>query len=173
MMLEELTLFNASTAAATLPPTLKAAYLAWQPKEGRESRLGRLTAGIAADFQAAAGIASNPIVVEKPAAVPVRSVRHCEAVLWYTLALECGVAAEQYRPGWQDAEVWLRQLYVTLRQGAGANGEPGTPRYDGVAGAVGGTYVAALPGNTAPSRGVVVRPINYGGSGRPGRMTLY
>ncbi len=168
-MAEEMTLFNVTAAAATLPPSLKAAYLAWQPAEGREARLGRIAAGVAADFRAASGVAADPEFAEKPAAVPVRCVRHCEAVLWHTLALECGAEAEPYRPGWQDSEVWLRQLYVTLRQGGAAAGEPGTPRYDGAAGPSGGVYGATGDG----SAGVVTRPISYGGAGRPGRMTLY
>jgi len=170
-MAEETTLFNVTAAAATLPPSLKAAYLAWQPVGGREARLGRLTAGIAADFRAAAGVADDPDLAEKPSAVPLRCVRHCEAVLWHTLALECGAESEPYRPGWQDSEVWLRQLYVTLRQSGGAPGEPGTPSYDAAAGSVGGLY--GDPGDAGGSAGVVTRPISYGGAGRPGRMTLY
>ncbi len=69
--------FNVTAAAATLPPSLKSAWLAWQPVEGREARLGRLTAGIAADFRAATGVDADPDFAEKPSAVPLRCVRHC------------------------------------------------------------------------------------------------
>lgn len=172
-MAEEATLFNVTAAAATLPPALKAAYLAWQPVEGREARLGRLTAGIAADFRAASGVADDPDLAEKPSAVPLRCVRHCEAVLWHTLALECGAESEPYRPGWQDSEVWLRQLYVTLRQGGGAAGEPGTPRYNAAAGSVGSALAAVSPDAGAPAADAVTRPISYVSPGRPVRMTLY
>jgi hypothetical protein len=65
--------------------------------------------------RAATGVAADPEYEETPAAVPVRTVRHCEAVLWYTLAQECGAEAEPYRTGWQNAEMWLRQSYVTVR----------------------------------------------------------
>jgi len=171
-------LFNTSTAAATLPPSLLTAYLSWQPTGGREARLGRLTAMIAADFRAASGYATHPDYAATPAAVPLRSVRHCEAVLWYTLALECGAAAEAYRSGWQDSEVWLRQLYVTQRQGGGAGAAPGTPRYDGAAGPVGGSGGATggingAPGDINGAPGVVTGPINYQVEPRPVRMTLY
>jgi hypothetical protein len=158
-MAEEMTLFTPAAAAATLPPALRAAYLAWTPAGGREARLGRITAGVAADFRAATGVAAAPEYEETPAAVPVRCVRHCEAVLWYTLAQECGAEAEPYRTGWQNAEMWLRQSYVTVRTRGDASGEFGMPRYARPGSAGGGVYGATGGGG---SGGIITNPISLG-----------
>lgn len=161
-MAEAMILFTASAATATLPPAIRIAYMAWKPDGGREARLGRITAGVAADFRAATGVAADPAFAENPAAVPVRCVRHCEAVLWYTLAQECGAEAEPYQSGWQNAEMWLRQSYVTARTRGDASGEFGMPRYARPGSAGGGVYGATGGGG---ADGVITNPISLGDEG--------
>ena len=161
-MAEAMTLFTLSAAAATLPPTILNAYLAWKPVGGREARLGRIAAGVAADFRAATGVEADPEYEETPAAIPVRCVRHCEAVLWYTLAQECGAEAEPYRTGWQNAEMWLRQSYVTVRTLGDASGACGMPRYERP-GSTGGSLYGVTGGGG--SGGVITNPISLGDKG--------
>ena len=158
-MAEAMTLFTTSAAAATLPPAILNGYLAWKPVGGREARLGRIAAGVAADFRAATGVAADPEYEETPAAIPVRCVRHCEAVLWYTLAQECGAEAEPYRTGWQNAEMWLRQSYVTVRTLGDASGACGMPRYERP-GSTGGSLYGVTDGGG--SGGVITNPISLG-----------
>jgi hypothetical protein len=133
--------------------------MAWKPVGGREARLGRIAAGVAADFRAATGVAADPEYEDTPAAVPVRCVRHCEAVLWYTLAQECGAEAEPYRTGWQNAEMWLRQSYVTVRTLGDASGACGMPRYERP-GSTGGSLYGVTDGSG--SGGVITNPISLG-----------
>lgn len=166
-MAEAMTLFTTSAAAATLPPAILNAYMAWKPVGGREARLGRIAAGVAADFRAATGVAADPEYEDTPAAVPVRGVRHCEAVLWYTLAQECGAEAEPYRTGWQNAEMWLRQSYVTVRTLGDASGACGMPRYERP-GSTGGSLYGVTDGGGSGgggSGGVITNPISLGFKG--------
>jgi len=75
------------------------------------------------------------------------------------LAQECGAEAEPYRTGWLNAEMWLRQSYVTLRTRGEASGEFGTPRYERPGATGGGVYGTTGGGG---SGGIITNPIALG-----------
>ena len=121
--------YDTGAAAATLPPSLAAAYAAWLTAEVRAQRLGLIVSGVVADFRKAVAADADPVGKEDAASVPVSCLRQVSAVVWYTLALEMGEDATVYRSAWLDSEIYLRRLYQDLEAGGTASGATGTPRY--------------------------------------------
>ena len=127
--------YDVTAAAATLPPSLLAAYDAWlDTAEAREARLGAIASGVVADFRVAVAADADATGVLDEDTIPAYCLRHVQAMSWYYLAMECGFDPTDLQAGWQDGEVYLRSLYVTLRQGGAtgaASSAAGTPRYSG------------------------------------------
>ena len=121
--------YDTGAAAATLPPSLSAAYAAWLTAEVRAQRLGLIVSGVVADFRKAVEADADPVGKEDSASVPVSCLRQVSAVVWYTLALEMGEDATVYRSAWLDSEIYLRRLYQDLESGGTASGATGTPLY--------------------------------------------
>ena len=142
-------IYDTGAAAATLPPSLAAAYAAWLDAETRAQRLALLVSGVVADFRKAVAADADATGKLDAASVLDSCLRHASAVTWYMLANEMGAEAEAYRPAWLNAEIYLRRLYDDLEPGGGA---AGTPRY-GAAGAHSGT------GGLAPA--AITVPVDY------------
>ena len=122
-------IYDAGAAAATLPPSLAAAYAAWLSPEVRAQRLGLLVSGVVADFRKAVAADADATGKLFAASVPLACLRHVSAVTWYMLANEMGADAEGFRSAWLDSEIYLRRLYQELADGGNASGATGTPRY--------------------------------------------
>ena len=103
-------IYDAGAAAATLPPSLAAAYAAWLSPEVRAQRLVLLVSGVVADFRKAVAADADATGKLDAASVPLSCLRHVSAVTWYMLANEMGADAEGFRSAWLDSEIYLRRL---------------------------------------------------------------
>lgn len=127
-------IYDVTAAAATLPPSLAAAYGAWlESAEARAARLGLIVGGTVADFRKAVIAASDAVGALDETTIPAACVRHANAIVWFSLAFEMGEDQSVYQTAWQDAEIYLRRLYMDSKAGslATASGATGTPRYSG------------------------------------------
>ena len=157
--------FKASVVAGNLPAGLQAAYDAWLTYGERFARLSLLVSGVSQDFRKAVDAETHSVGGTDVTLLPLPCQRHAQLMVWYFLGLDAGYAdVADLRTGWQDAEVYLRSLYMATKQGANrfAENGGGTPRYsaggsDSGAGAPGG-YIAVdgREGGTASYGGGVI-----------------
>ncbi|MEI7901863.1 MAG: hypothetical protein WCK89_16535 [bacterium] len=142
--------YDGDCAAATLPPELADAYGSWLTAEARLVRIGVIASGIVADFRDATLADADETGSTNPQSVPASCLRHVAAVLWNSLAGECGMDTAEYRAGWQDAEIYLRRLYQDLKAGGAASGAAGTPAYSAAASRTGGETILYGQGGYVP-----------------------
>lgn len=121
---------TADKVAETLPDTLKTAFDAWLTLPRRLARMEVLVAGTVGDYRRAVNAEADAVGSTGDSLIPLACLRHALYAVWYTLAIEMGYAdAALFRPGWQDSEVYLRQLRKDLETGSGTAAAAGTPLY--------------------------------------------
>ena len=123
--------YDVTAAAATLPPSLAAAFDAWLTAEDRMTRLALVVTGVVEDFRKATLADADAAGSLDAAQIPLSCLRHANAIAWYILAFELGSDTDAYRAAWQDAEIYLRRLYMDSKTAASTAGAAGTPRYSG------------------------------------------
>lgn len=124
--------FDPDVLAGNLPAGLQAAFSAWLTGAERVGRLAVWANGVARDFRGAVDAANHEVGQTDGALLPLPCLRHAQMMVWYFVGLECGYAeVAGLRRGWQEAEVYLRGLYASLRGGTCRFAETGAgiPRY--------------------------------------------